>query len=47
MGRNITADIMASDSKSAEAKFKSGISVSCSQFLSVLSKHIDALHLKV
>lgn len=32
--RNITGDVMVSDSRSAEAKFKSTITVSCIQFLS-------------
>lgn len=47
LGRNITGDVMVTDSKSAKAKLKSSITVSCSQFLSVLSKRIDGLHLKV
>lgn len=47
LDRNSTGDVMVLDSKSAEAKFKSSITVSCSQFLSVLSKHTGNLHLKV
>lgn len=43
LDRNITGDVMVSDSKSAEAKFKSTTTVSCHQFWSVLSKHIDCL----